>query len=133
MLFVRRTLSVLAAASLVSGCAAQAASSHAANDRGSAGTVVTFQELAGIARQGTLLEALQQLRPEWLRSRGATAGVSVDGGAPGDLELLRMIPTSTVREVRFERASSSTGHALVSANGDVVVANMILVTTLHGR
>lgn len=132
MIFARRNAIVLALAAQVAGCAAGSVRSHDASTRVSAGTVVTAQELARIVRQGSLLEALEGLRPGWLRSRGAAPGVSVDGGTPAELALLDMIPASTVSEVRFERASSGAGHVVVAPNGRVTVGDMILVTTRRG-
>ena len=99
----------------------------------SVSAVVTGQELAGIAQQGSLMDALQRLRPGWLQSRGATSTVVVDGGAATDLAYLRTIPVSTVREVRLERSTSSVGRAVVAPNGDVLAGgNLIVVTTRRG-
>ena len=68
-------------------------------------SVVTAQELAGLLRQGSLMEALERLRPFMLVSRGTTPRVSVDGSPPAELSLLRAIPASVVREVRLQRSS----------------------------
>jgi hypothetical protein len=133
MLFGLRRISVLAVAGLVAGCAAQAVSSRDATSRFSEGTVVAAQELERIVRQSSLMDALERLRPEWLTPRGgATPAVSVDGAPPAELSILRTISASTVREVRFERSSSSVGHAIVAPNGNVIVGNLIVVTSRHG-
>jgi len=69
-----------------------------------------------------LHQAIQQLRPIWLQSRGATAQqqllplVYVDGIRYGELESLRQIPISDVREVELIPARDATtqygtGHA----------------------
>ena len=97
----------------------------------SPGAVVTTQEFASIVRQGTLLEALERLRPSMLLARGGrTPLVSVDGAPPTDLSVLRTISASHVREVRLQRASSSPVHSRILPNGDVVVCDVIVVTTL---
>jgi len=68
-----------------------------------------------------------------LRSRGASPPlVSVDGSAPAELSLLRTIQTSTVREVRLLRASSSVGIVGIAPNGDVIASDVIVVTTWKG-
>jgi hypothetical protein len=67
---------------------------------------------------GSLYEALQRLRPEFLRSRGVTtfAGGVIEEGLPivycdhmrlGGLEWLRNIPASDVVEVRFLSAGEA--------------------------
>jgi hypothetical protein len=132
MLFAFRRISVLAVVGLVAGCAVQAVSSRDATSRVYASTALTAQELEGIARQGSLMDALERLRPGWLVSRGSTPSVSVDGAPPTELSFLRGIPASTVREVRLERASSSVGRAAFAPNGGVIVGDMIVVTTRRG-
>jgi hypothetical protein len=93
--------------------------------------VVTTQEFASIVRQGTLMEALERLRPSMLLARGGRLPlVSVDGAPPTDLSVLRTISASHVREVRLQRASSSAGYSRILPNGDVIVGDMIVVTTL---
>ena len=98
----------------------------------SSSTVVTAQEFAQIVPQGSLMDALERLRPFMLVSRGTTPRVSVDGSPPAELSLLRMIPSSAVREVRLQRSSSSVGHAIVAPNGDVIVGDVIVVATWQG-
>jgi hypothetical protein len=75
------------------------------------------------------MDALQQLRPYWLAARGAPPLVSVDGSAPADLASLRLIPVSTVYEVRLQRASSGVGRSTIMPNGDVIVGDVIVVLT----
>jgi hypothetical protein len=133
MVFSRSTLIVLAADGPLIGCATRAVSSRDETERAWAGTVVTGQELEGIVRQGSLMEALQRLRPMWLVSRGRTPYVSVDGAPPTDLSFLATIPASTIREVRLERSSSGAGRAAVAPNGGVIVGDMIIVTSRRGK
>ena len=133
MRFVIRTVVLLCTAALLGGCAARAARGLDAPGSASTGTVVSVQELEKIVNQGSLMDALQRLRPGWLQSRGGTPVVSVDGGPSTDVSVLRMIPASTVREVRLERSTSSVGRATVAANGDVHVGGaLIVVTTKRG-
>jgi len=133
MAFVTRIMVVLGVAGLVGGCAARAVSGLEQIGSASASTLVTAQELAGIAQRGSLMEALQRLRPGWLQSRGAKPSVLVDGGPSTELSYLSTIPASTVLEVRLERSASSVGRATIAPNGDVVVGgNLIVVTTRRG-
>jgi hypothetical protein len=132
MHFVRRTTIVLAIAGTVAGCVTGAASSLGATNRVSAGRVVTAQELKGIPQQGTVMDALKRLRPEWLVSRAGTPYVMVDGAPATDLSLLDTILASTIRELRIERASSNVGHAAIAPNGRVIVGDIIIVTSRHG-
>lgn len=133
MLLARHTTIALAVAGALAGCTTHAVASHDETERVWASTIVTEQELEGILRQGSLMEALERLRPAWLVSRRSTPFVTVDGAPPTELSFLRMIPTSTVREVRLERASATLGHSAFAANGNVVVGDLIVVTTGHGR
>ena len=133
MRLVTHTIVLLYTAALVGGCAARAARGFDATGSASAGTVVTEQELERRVNQGSIMDALQRLRPVWFHSRGGTTAVSVDGGPSTDVSILRMIPASAVREVRLERSTSSVGRATIAANGDVHVGGtLIVVTTKRG-
>lgn len=134
MLLARRVTSLLALTGLAAGCATQRPATRVPSEPGpsSASVVVTDQELARLLTQGSLMDALQQLRPFWLTSRGTPPLVSVDGSTPSELSLLRLIPVSTVREVRLERSSSSAGRATILPNGDVIVGDVIVVSTRRG-
>ena len=135
MVFARRATIVLAVAGLAAGCATgsvQTRRSDEARGSASASAVVTAQELGRLMTQGSLMDALERLRPAMLRARGAAPLVSVDGSPPSELSVLRMIPASTVREVRLLRSSSSVGRASIAPNGDVIVVDVIAVTTRQG-
>lgn len=121
-------------AGLAAGCSARvtARTSTRESEGASGYTVVTATELARNGRHGSLMDALERLRPSMLISRGATPMVSVDGSPASDLSILRMIATSDVREVRLSRASSSVARSAILPNGDVVVGDLIVVTTLRG-
>jgi hypothetical protein len=129
MLFASRTSGMLILAAFVTGCATGSVGSRDALSRASLDAVVTSKELGGIGQQGSLMDALARVRPGWLNSHGATTGVSVDGSPSSELSYLRTIPASEVLEVRLERPSSSVGRVSIAPNGDVIVANMIIVTT----
>ena len=133
-LFARRSAITLAMTGL-NACYAQtslpAPTSSGAGRSVSPSAVVTTQEFASTVRQGTLMEALERLRPSMLLGRGGRLPmVSVDGSPPADLSLLRTISASYVREVRLQRASSSAGYSRILPNGDLVVGDVIIVTTL---
>ena len=134
MLLARRILSLLAIAGLAAGCATHSPATRRPSETASpsASVVVTAQELARLVRQGSLMDALQQLRPSWLATRGTPPLVSVDGSTPTELSYLQLIPVSTVHEVRLQRASSSVGRSMIMPNGDVVVRDLIDVSTRKG-
>src|SRR5688572_22963657 len=72
-----------------------------------ASTVLTADGLGRVVQQGSLIDRAARGRPSFiLRSRRATALVSVDGSALTGLSILRTIEASAVREVRLHRASS---------------------------
>lgn len=135
MLFTR-CANVLAIGGLVAGCASHAGretSSRAPTVGVAASTVVTAEELGRVAQQGSLMDALARARPSFiLRSRGATPLVSVDGSALTELSILRTIEASAVREVRLQRASSGVVQPAIGPGGQVIVGDVIAVTTLAG-
>ena len=129
-----RSMSMFAVAALVAGCASHGPATRPPSETGPSApsAVVSAKELARFVRQGSLMDALEQLRPYWLGARGAPPLVSVDGSAPTDLSSLRLIPVSTVHEVRLQRASSGGGRSAILPNGDVVAGDMIVVSTRRG-
>ena len=134
MLLACRVTFMIAFASLTAGCTTKRPATRVEGETGplSPSVVVTAQELARFVRQGSLLDALEQIRPSWLAGRGSPPLVSVDGSAPADLSSLRLIPVSTVQEVRLQRASSSVGRSTITPNGNVVVGDVIVVSTRKG-
>jgi len=136
MLFARCATSVLAIGVLATGCATHAGvtpSSRAPTTGAAASTVVAAEELARLAPQGSLMDALARVRPSFmLRSRGTTPLVSVDGSHPAELSLLRTIDVSVVREVRLQRSSSGVVQSAIGPGGQVVVGDVIIVTTWTG-
>ena len=132
MRFAHRTSMALAVASLFTSCTTGATQWPGPSVQFSAGTLLTAEEMTGVAQSGSLLDALQRLRPLWLNSHKAATGVSMDGAPPVELAFLRDIPASTVREVRFERGTSSVSRSRITPTGDAIVGDMIFVTTRRG-
>jgi hypothetical protein len=71
--------------------------------------VVTREEIATTSAT-TAYDAIQQLRPAWLQSRGvggaanAVIQVVVNGIRRGDVQFLRSLRTTNIAEVRFVAA-----------------------------
>ena len=106
--------------------------SDAARFRGFNGDAVTGSELRA-EPESSLLTALEAVRPHFLRSRGSTPAVSIDGSPPTtDLSVLRWIQVGEVREVRLVRGAGRSGVAAVQPDGSIVVGDLILVTTRRG-
>ena len=135
MRFARRAATALAVAGLATGCATRTVKTPTSNDAttGGTATVLTAHELSRLASQGSLMDALERLRPSMLVSRGtAPPWVSIDGSPLGELSLLRTIAASMVREVRLQRASSGAGRPVIAPNGGVIIGDVIAVTTWEG-
>ena len=135
MAVARYATTLFAVVAVAAGCATSAIPNRGSAEMSgaSAGSVVTAQELARMVGTSSLMDALKQTHPSMLLpSRGATPMVSLDGSPATELSLLQTIPTSTVREVRRERSSSSVGRAAIASNGDVIVGDIIVVTTWKG-
>jgi hypothetical protein len=134
MLHACRAACMLAVITLAPGCAPHRPAARGSSEAGttSPSDILTNQELARLVRQGSLMDALQQLRPFWLGTRGTPPLVSLDGSTPTELSYLRQIPVSTVHEVRLQRASSSVGRAVIRPDGDVAAVDVIVVSTRRG-
>jgi hypothetical protein len=134
MVHVHRAACILALSGLAAGCAPHrpAALGSTEGSTTSPSDIVTSQELARLVRQGSLMDALQQLRPFWLGTRGTPPLVSLDGSTPTELSYLRQIPASTVLDVRLQRASSSVGRAVIRPDGHVAAVDVIVVSTRRG-
>lgn len=130
-LSARGRLRLLLAALALAGCASGGGSSG-----GGSRDVVTEAQLANMEALNAF-EALQRLKPAWLRSRGtstltdpAREGIRVylDRVPVGDTEALKTVPVRTVQEIRFLDSRMATlefgtDHGL----------GAILVTTKRGR
>jgi hypothetical protein len=116
----RRSYLPFAALTLVMACASSGPRSGSSAQR----EILTAEEIAA-ANVGTAFEAVRQLRPEFLRSRGTMsmrdpsgeyAVVYVNGMRMGGPEQLNTIRAGDVASIRFVSASDATtrwctGHA----------------------
>jgi hypothetical protein len=89
---------------LPAGCATQPVGERA---EGTGRAVLSFEEMQA-AGYSELHSVIQALRPEWLRSQGATSfrgqeeiQVYLDGNRLGGLAALRDIPSRSVASARF--------------------------------
>ena len=121
---MRRYANLLLVGTLVA-CSHPAVTRRASLVDAPLGTIVTEQDFARLVAGQTLLDALRSVRPSFLHTRGGTPMVSIDGSAASDLSVLALIPVSHVREVRLQRG----GRTVLRSNGDVVVGDVLIVTT----
>jgi hypothetical protein len=102
----------------LSGCASPGASEGSTASSGSRSSrSITVDELAGVMHLNAL-EAVEQLRPNWLRTRGAVTMESssqqgvrlyIDGNPSGfATETLAQILVSDVHEMRYMNAREAT-------------------------
>jgi hypothetical protein len=99
---------------LVSAC--QSTGAGGSSPRGSP-SLITQEELAGVPAL-TVFQAVERLRPAWLRGRVSTirgaspqryyAHVFLDGIPSGELEVLNGMNVRDVQEIRFRSASEAT-------------------------
>ena len=132
---VWRTLLAVIVATCATGCVSTAPLGSArSGDRagGSAGEVVTMSELARLDAGLSLMDALQRVRPEFLRPHGSVPTVLIDGSSATDLSALRTIRIVDVREVRLLRGAVSGGRATIRSDGAVVVGDVLVVVTRKG-
>jgi hypothetical protein len=90
-------------------------------------TVLTMRELGAVTSAANLYEAIESLRPNFIRSRGSLASVALDGSLVGQADLLRFMDARTVQEVRIINASEAFFRFGGRASGPV-----LLVTTRRG-
>ena len=106
---------------LLLGCASSGESSS-----GSTRDTLTQADLQETSEE-TLYEAIQRLRPRWLRARGANLEgrtlpqVFVDGSPRGDASVLRQIRVLDVTDVRFLSASDAATRYGTRAGTDGVI------------
>lgn len=123
-----RGLPVILLAALLGtfGCA-----SSGTGDGGSTGgsrNLIVHEELTDPAIAPlSALEAVERLRPRWLRSRGAASGagqtlpvVYMNGSRYGELHTLRSIPVSDIEEIRFINARDATTRFGTGVAGGVI-------------
>lgn len=101
-------LFVLLLGCMLAGCASRANSSR----NGASSRSLTQAELAA-TNSGSLYDAIEKLRPEWLTSRGptsasdatpASAHVYMNGSFLGDVDYLRQVQWTDVSTVRYWEA-----------------------------
>jgi len=107
---------------LLLGCATSGESSS-----GSSPDTLTQADLLETNAE-TLYEAIQQIRPRWLRARGANlagrtlAQVFVDGSSRGDVTALRQIRVMDVTDVRFlSIIDAATRYGTLAAIGGAIL------------
>lgn len=95
-------------------------------------TVITAEELDAITVP-TVYEAVERLRPQFLRSRGASSVrnpqpmmpvVYVGGVRYGGPESLRQLRTSDVQEIRYLNASDATTRYGTDHTGGAIVVTL---------
>lgn len=112
----------LAAVVLSSGCAAGTQSGESGGSR----NILTREQLMA-TQEGDLFSAVQQLRPQWLRARGAAriSGfveviVYVDDIRRGGVGNLRSIRLEGVERVQFLSATEATTRWGTDVSGGVI-------------
>ena len=99
---------------------------------GSNPNVLAEAEIArGAASQGTVYDAIQRLRPQFLQTRGKPEStsepsilVSIDGGSLTRVDALHSISAAKVREVRYLNASEALERfGLLAKSGPVILVS----------
>ena len=126
-----RLLITLASVALLS--AACASSGAPATSKTTARYVVTQADLVNVSDR-SVYDALQQLRPTFLRSRDVQTtshqevtpvAVFVDGGRTEGLDVLRTIRSSTVKELRFYEPAEANAKFGTGHNGGLIEVVMM--------
>ena len=123
------------AVTLLAGCVSAHGPSSApdAHFDGTSADVVTTVELRQLDQGLSVMEALEHIRPLFLRSRGSVSTASIDGTAPTELSVLQMIRVAEVAEIRLVRGPGRSGPAAIRSDGTVSIADVILVSTRKRR
>jgi hypothetical protein len=128
-----RLLITLASAALLGAGCASSGGGASATSRTTARYVVTQTELVNVSDR-SVYEALQQLRPTFLRSRDiqttshqeiTPVAVFVDGGQTEGLDVLRTIRASTVKELRFYEPAEANTKFGTGHNGGLIEVVML--------
>lgn len=77
--------------------------------------VATATDISESGRDDSLLQALRRFRPLFLKSRGSTPVITIDGAPVMDISFLGTLRVSAIVEVRLMRAPS-----LYSGDRDVL-------------
>ena len=122
---VRTLITLLCAIGLTASCAT---SPNATTGTAASRYVVTEADLANVGDE-SVYDALQQLRPTFLRSRDpqtssnpvpTPVAVFVNGGRTEGLDALRSIRASTVKEMRFYEPQDANTKFGTGHNGGVI-------------
>jgi hypothetical protein len=114
------------------GCAAGGARAERTSAAGS--RVITEAELATLSVSNAQ-DVLEHLRPLWLRSAGSRSrsarlttevAVVTNGQYFGDLNSLRLIPASTIREIRYMTGPEATNAFPSLASGRHIESAIII-------
>jgi len=93
-------LAVIGLTLLAAACASGGGSGESGPRRNR--NLITSEELTQVGEVGTAFDAIQRLRPNWLRGRGtSSAKVFVDGVQMRDTGVLRNYRVDVIRECRF--------------------------------
>lgn len=116
-------LTLLLAAATLAACA----TGGSGNDDGPRGSRdhIVRAELESLS-QLNAFQAVERLRPNWLRSRvGRTPEAIIDGSPSSSLGVLRSIRATDVEEMRFLSASDATTRYGTGYDGGAIVVNML--------
>ena len=118
-----RLLTLLLAAATLTACATGGSGDDDA-PRGSRNHIIRA-ELESLD-QLNAYQAVERLRPNWLRSRvGRTPAAIVDGNPSSSLGVLRSIRATDVEEMRFLSASDATTRYGTGYDGGAIAVNML--------
>jgi hypothetical protein len=120
--FLRR-IPILLLSVLALGACASTGTGDGDTERGST-TRIVQAELENLV-QLDAYQAIERLRPRWLRRRGNRQPTVVLAGAPGqDLNILRTIRALDVREMRFMSAADATTRYGTGYDGGAIIVQM---------
>lgn len=126
-----RTLITVISAAMIAACAS---SGRPATSTATAPSwyIVTESELAGVGDRSAY-EALQQLRPTFLRSRDpqtashmnpTPVAVFVNGGRTEGLDVLRTLRANTIKEMRFYEPQDANTKFGTGHNGGLIAVTL---------
>jgi hypothetical protein len=122
-----RLTSIIVLTIIISACASGGSRSATGSASGSR-NVITSQQIEATGRHYAY-EVVQQLRPEWLRSRGATSIMNSGTGMPvvfmntvrhGNVDLLRSMTLPEIREIRYLTGPEATQLFGTGVSGGVI-------------
>jgi hypothetical protein len=125
---MRRTLAFALALAVTAGCSSTTQGSGAGPR--SSSNVLTQTEIAA-SRHVTAYEAVERLRPNFLRSRATSArqnaypDVFVDGIRRGSPETLKAIPAAEVSEIRYLTVQDATTRYGLNVPAGVIDVKLI--------